>query len=262
MTCRTRPAPSTQWTQQGVGALGDPAAHRTELWMRGPRVAGTTNPLVGRAEHTYSNAGGLGAVEGKGWNAVLKRYGMFNESPGGAGGTTYHSLTPAFPFHSLVDPALPVQPSIVRVRDVVQVTRTVGAGGGNVGFTLGGGYIFQDGTLEAYRSVGFHSYGGLTWKTYYSNNANVAALKVFDTGVSVLNLCELMFECDGARKEVRFYIDGVLVDTYVVPADNGAVAVVRAEAIYWSNRPVAATTLRLYHGLGLGPIIELEGVAA
>lgn len=262
MTCRTRPAPISQWTQQGVGALGDPAAHRTELWSRPQRAAAVTNAIIGRTEHSYSNAGGLGATEGKGWVAALKRYAMWNDSPGGAGGTTYHTLTPGFPWHALVNPALPIIPSILRFRDVVQVTRSAGAGAGNVGFTMGGGFVFQDGTLEAYRSVGFHSYGGLTWKSYFSGNLNVAALRAFDTGVSIFNIVELMVEVDGARKEVRYYIDGVLVDTYAPAADVNAPAITRSEAFYWSNRPVGGTTLRLHHGLGLGLSVEIEGVAS
>lgn len=262
MTCRTRPAPISQWTQQGVGAAGDPAAHRTELWSRPARQAAVTNALIGRIEHSYNNAGGLGATEGKGWVAALKRYAMWSDSPGGAGGTTYHQLTPGYPFHSLVDPQLPVQPVILRARDVVQVTRSAGAGFGSVAFTMGSGYVFQDGSLEAYRSVGFHSYGGGTWKSYYSGNLNAAALRAFDTGVSIFNICELMFEVDGARKEVRYYIDGVLVDTYAPAADANALALTRAEAFYWSNRPVGGTTYRFHHGLGLGMSVEIEGVAS
>lgn len=261
MTCRTRPQPQTTWTQEGGDSTlaSNVGARKAVIWTRTKMVAGVTAAILGRgAEFAYNNAGGLGAVEGNGWIAALQRYGIWSQSPGGAGGTTYHLSIISFPFKPILDPLLPVIPVILRVRDIVQVTRSAGATWGNVGFTLGGGYIFQDGSIEAYRSVGFHSYGGSTWRTYYSGNANVAAQRAFDTGRLISDVCELMFEIDGARKQVRYYIDGLLVDTFTPPIDAAAVAINRGESLNWSNKPDAGVTLRFHHGLGIGRIVELE----
>lgn len=260
MTCRTRPRPTTTWAQQGGTStpLSNPAARALALWTRPYMVNAVTLPLIGRGAMAYGNAGG-NATEGRGWVAALFRYGHWSRSPAGAGGPTYHMFSAGFPFHAIVDPALPVIPVIIRVSDIVQVTREAGATFGYLGFTVGGGYVGQDGlAAEAYRSVGFVNYGGGTWRTYFSGNLNVAALHALDTGRLITDICELTFEVDGAQKQIRYYIDGVLVDTYTPAIDNGAVALARDEAIYWTNKADAAVTLRFHHSLGLGALVEIE----
>ena len=259
MACRTRPRPTSTFTPEGGNsvALSNVAGRKIALLTRPYMANGVTNPIIGKQQMVFNNAGG-NATEARGWQAAFFRYCMWSRSVNGVGGTTYHSLYPGLPFYPLLDPARPAIPVIVRFRDVVQITREAGATWGVQSFTAGGGFAFQDGTLEAYRSVGFHNYGGNTWKTYYSGNANVAAQHVVDTGRLISDVCELMCEIDGQLKQVRYYIDGVLVDTFTPPIDNAAVAIHRQEQFYWSNKSDAATTIRHHHGLGIGFLVEVE----
>jgi len=265
MACRTRPAPQTTWTQEGGTStpLENAEGRKTALWARTDRIhAGTTN-LIGRGEFAFSNGGGVG-TEGRGWDAVLKRYTRWmNNIIGGAPSSPgVHQISPAFPANAMLDSLLQTIPFIVRLRDVVCIQRAAGATFGTAAFTVGGGYAWQDGTLEAYRSIGFHSYGGNTWKTYLSQNQNIAARHVVDTGRLITDLVELMIEVDGAQKEARWYIDGALVDRYKPGADAGAVAIDgRGDQIYWTLRPDLNVTLRYNHGCGIGPLLEMEALS-
>ena len=257
-----RASPTTAWQQQGIPVTGSVASRRIQLLGRTDGIHATSVNLVGRGEFSFSNGGGV-ATDGRGWDATLRRYSRWiNEIIAGAPSSSgYHTLTPAVPWHAILDPALPILPVVVRVRDVICCQQTAGVGFGTAAFTLGQGYAWQDAILEAYRSVGFHSYGGGTWRTYMSGNATNQPLRTFDTGIAITTMCELMFEIDGVSKVIRYYIDGLLVDTFALPADAGAIANPgRVDQLYWTVKPNLNTTLRFHHGLGIGPLIEVEAM--
>ena len=257
----TRASPITVWHQQGVPSPGA-ASRRIQLLGRTDAIhAGVTN-LVGRGEFAFSNGGGV-ATDGRGWDNTLKRYTRWIDEvlAGAPSSPGVHQLSPAVPWHAILDPAMQVLSVVVRVRDVIAVQRTAGVGDGTASFTLGQGYAWQDAIVEAYRSVGFHSYGGSTWKTYMSGNATNQNLRAFDTGISIYALHELMFEIDGVNKVIRYYIDGLLVDTFALPADAGAISLPsRDTQLYWTLKPALNTTLRLHHGCGIGPLVEVEAM--
>lgn len=233
------------------------------LWLRAGRGSDNFAPLVGRTGIGFNTGGGQG-TEGKGWIPQVGRYGIWSFSASGPAPVSpvLHSTGGAPLWHPMVNPVRTKTPAVVRCRDVVWVQQTVGVNFGALNFTLGDGYPWQDGTLEAYRSVGFHTHGGGTWQAYASGNVNNSPPNpghIFDTGKSILVMCELMFEIDSELNEIRYYVDGVLVDTYAPVADLNAIAVPnRTPFLSWGNRPNASTTLKYYHGLGIGKLIEVE----
>lgn len=244
--------------RQAVVAAGPSnlAGRRAVLWSRSKLTHLANVNLIGRAEAGINNSGG-NAFNGQGWIAAIKRYGRFQAANGN--NPEYTQITMTINPNPLVDPGQALRPVIVRIRDVVQLTRTLGASFGNIWFGYGDSYPFQWGTIEVIRGVGFHSYGGGTWRTYKSSN-NMIAQHVFDTGVPLTNLCELMIELDGQLKQIRWYIDGVLVDTYNVVADAGAVNPNSQPSIYWYLQPNAGVNLQFNHGIGIGLVVELEAL--
>lgn len=248
----------------GVVDTGPPPAalpsnapgRRAVLWTRSKLIHLSTTNLIGKAELGINNSGG-NAFNGQGWIAAIKRYGRFQQANGN--NPEYTQVSLHINPNPLVDPATPTRAVIVRIRDVVQLTRTAGATFGNIFFGYGDSYPFQWGTIEVIRGVGFHSYGGGTWRTYKSSN-NMIAQRVFDTGIPLTNLCELLIELDGQLKQVRWYIDGVLVDTYNVVADAGPVNVNAQPGLYWYLQPNVGVSLQFNHGIGVGTIIELEAL--
>lgn len=194
-----------------------------------------------------------------GWIAALKRYGMRMQQAGNSPGywSTGVSMTPG----RLVDPAEATIPIIARFRDVEAVIREAGATWGTVAFVIGHEYPWQNAQVDAARIIGFHSLGGPNWCSYYGGNDRTR-LRGVDLGVPITQICELMFEIDGFKKEIRWYIDGVLKDTLtVVVADVSAPVTAGIQPfsqLYHVIRPDAGVTLSLYHGLGIGPLVELE----
>ena len=138
--------------------------------------------------------------------------------------------------------------------------REAGATWGTVAFVIGEEFPWQGAQVDAARIIGFHSLGTSNWWSYYGGN-NRARLHAVDLGVPVTNISELMFEIDGSKKEVRWYIDGMLKDSFiplVTDATAIAIGINPFAQLYHVIRPDGGVTLSLYHGLGIGPVCELE----
>lgn len=236
--------------------VADQGLRDSPMWARPIRANVSTANLIGQVEQA---AGGFGATFPVGWIAALKRYGMTIRQVGNNPGywSAAIGLTPG----RLVDPAEVTIPIVIRIRDVMQVTREVGATFGTVAFVIGHEYPWQNAQMDAARIIGFHSLGTGNWWSYFSSN-NRTRLHAVDLGVPITNMSELMFEMDGSKKEIRWYIDGVLKDTFdmvvadvTVPTTAGIQPYAQ---LYTLVRPDAGVTLDLNHGLGIGPLVEIE----
>lgn len=228
-------------------------------WGRPLRANVSNTNLISQAGQ---GSAGFSTNHTAGWVAALKRYGMRMQQAGNSPGywATGVSMTPG----RLVDPAEATIPIIARFRDVECVIREAGATWGTVAFLIGHEYPWQGAVMDAARVIGFHSLGGANWCSYFGGNDRTRKRGV-DLGIPITQLCELMFEIDGFKKEIRWYIDGVLKDTFpVVVADNTAPITAGIQPfaqIYHVIRPDNGVTLSLYHGLGIGPLVELERLA-
>ena len=224
-------------------------------WARPKRQNVSTAQLIGRVEQGQT---GFNATFGSGWIAAIKRYGTFIQEIGNNPGywAAGIGLTPG----RLVDPNEATIPIIIRIRDVVCVTRSAGATFGTVALTIGHEYPWQNANMDAARNIGFHSLGGANWCSYFSSN-NRTRLRGVDLGVPITQLCELMVEIDGSKKEIRWYIDGVLKDTYDAVADVTVPTIAGINPfsqLYHTLRPDAGVTLQYYHHLGIGALVEIE----
>jgi hypothetical protein len=211
--------------------------------------------LIGKVEQ---GQGGFGATFTSGWFDNLKRYGTRIRQVGNNVGfwAAGIGLTPG----RLVDTNEATIPIIIRIRDVVQVTREAGATWGTAAVLIGHEYAWQNAVLDASRTIGFHSLGGSNWCSYFGGN-NRARLRGVDLGVPITQIAELMVEIDGFKKQIRWYIDGVLKDTYDAGADVTAPVIAGVSPygqLYHIIRPDAGITLSFYIGLGIGPLVEIE----
>jgi len=232
--------------------LPDQGLRDVLMWGRPIRGAVMTDYIGNQFEGSTVNGAGSNTA---GWQAPLMRYG--HRTFGFAGSTVWKAQTGLLA-NLLVDPSTGVIPVIIRVRDVIQFTVHAGAlGGGFFGFCPD---VSNNGTLvfAVSRCVGFANINGNWHSRYTANNGGV--LRDVDSLITVSGIHELMFELDGVKKQVRWYIDGVLFDTYQVVAD--ATAVVAGEQTspvslhHYAGGP--ATNASMYHGLGIGPLVEVQ----
>lgn len=247
----------------GDGIIGGAAAQVTPdqglrdamYWARPKRQNVSTAQLIGKVEQGQT---GFNATFASGWVAAFKRYGTMikevSNNPGyWAAGI---GLTPG----RLVDPNEATIPIIIRIRDLVGVVRTAGATFGSVALTIGHEYPWQNAQMDAARNIGFHSLGTGTWWTYFSAN-NRTRLRGVDTGIPITQLAMLMVEIDGFKKQIRWYIDNILRDTFNPVADvtvPTTAGINPYSQLYHLCRPDAGVTLEFWHHMGIGALVEIE----
>ena len=244
--------------RQAVAAVVTPdtGLRDSPYWARPLRTNVSTAQLIGKVEQGQS---GFGATFQNGWNATFKRYGSLVKEVGnnGAYWAAGIGLTPG----RLVDPAEVTIPIIIRIRDVTGVVRTAGATFGSVAMVIGHEFPWQNAQMDSARNIGFHSLGTGNWWSYFSAN-NRTRLRGVDLGIPITQLCELMVEIDGSKKEIRWYIDGVLKDTFPVVAADVTVPTTAGinpyAQLYHVCRPDAGVTLEFWHHMGIGTLVEIE----
>lgn len=224
-------------------------------WARPKRQNVQTAQLIGRVEQGQN---GFGATFASGWNATFKRYGTMVKEVGNnpAYWAAGIGLTPG----RLVDPNEATIPIIIRIRDAVGVIRTAGATFGTVALIIGHEYPWQNAQVDAARNIGFHSLGTGTWWTYFSAN-NRTRLRAVDTGIPITQVAMLMFEIDGFKKQIRWYIDNVLKDTFNPVADvtvPTTAGINPFSQLYHAVRPDVGVTLEFWHHMGIGALVEID----
>lgn len=216
---------------------------------------GLTTTFLGRAPGGNVQSPNFRATE---WNDSYKRYGhfLYAESSFAASDTLIETgIEP----RALVDPALPVVPLIYRVRDVVAIESP---GGNEAGFYIGSSSNLSVSLNPSPRTTGFRNYTGSTWQTLYARNDATEPYPRVDTLASCTEPVELMFELDGVLKEIRWYVDTVLVHSLRPAADGTAYSGsgLAEPKLFWSCK--AVSPMKYWHMLGAAPMVELEVVDA
>lgn len=171
------------------------------------------------------------------WNADIKRYSM-NQTQ--AASVSDHRYQIGMSARSLVDPLFPPSGIVVKVQDLVraffqgainaQVGKALFLMGPQVASSVSTFDIASLGWRAAYGAVGVQP----TWVTQYSSK-NGGILRSVDSGLTCDVPRLLSWVLDGKNQVIRWYANGVLVDTYAPSSGEvgGQNTLVGRESIHW-----------------------------
>lgn len=247
----------TVWNAEGRDVAFAGAPSRQVIFWQAPNRTNANGPTVGRIGSAEDDT--QGSLIPPTWIPAFARYGHPMAVTGAA--TNRLLLNVGVIPQSWLDPREPARPHILRVCDVVAATWS--------GTVTRARCVFLMGSMSASganypNSIGFHNNGGATWFTYLSAH-NRTVLRNVDTGVLTNSPHELMFELDGSTREARWYVDGVLVDSFTMGQDNTTPIVHNGyfnELFHEVGGAASGVqTNTIYAGMGTGLMIELEEVS-
>lgn len=149
------------------------------------------------------------------WNADIKRY---SKNQTQSSSTSANRFQVGFSPKALVDPLYPPSGIVVKVQDLVRASFAGidNAQHAKAVFTVGPQAGSSVSTFEK-GCIGWAAqYGGAgqpTWFTRYSSKDGAITRQV-DSGLQCDTLRQLSIVFDGKNQQIRWYANGVLVDTY------------------------------------------------
>lgn len=198
------------------------------------------------------------------WNADIKRYSM-NQTQSVS--VSDHRYQIGMSARALVDPLFPPSGIIVKVQDLVRAffQGAINVQVGKALFIIGPQVASSVATFDI-ASLGWRAaYSNLnvqpTWITQYSSK-NGGILRSVDSGLSCDVPRLLSFVLDGKLQQIRWYANGVLVDTYSPSSGEvgGQNTLVGRESIHWivnSSSGVANASSFDYKMLG-APVVTVQ----
>lgn len=253
---RTRAAPVTAFTQQGV-ALATPSTAKLAAITSFPRY--DRNSGAQWLGKDVSAGWGLSSAS---WFSDIKRYGR-HLTGASLNQEVYNA---AIEPRAFVDPSIGPSGTLIRIADMMRAS-FAGAVSGNparASLMIGQPFETSANTIPPAK-IGFQAvYNVLnvqpSWSAYYSN-FDGSVRQVIDTGLRCDIARYLVLELDGVLQQIRWYIDNVLVATFNAPAGTapGQNATTRAFPIIWHTYGGASGgTSLLDFLLGGVPLVSVQ----
>ena len=231
-------------------------------WRKAAIVAstdavGTDRQLIGPNDATQNRTSGVGGVL---INARMFAGGG-RRSAQVAAGYVEQNLGDAPGFHDLLDPTTPKRSRGFEIRDWINNITPVGV----CSFAYGLHELVTVNDWTTLVGLGFEHGPDFIWKTFLKDAPAGVPRVVHQVVTAALGNAnhELMIVVDGFLKQIRWYIDSVLVDSYTpsIPLDQmaGAINVMPLKLRYRGLVPALGDmSIRYFGGELAAPILTLR----